>query len=39
MMPKVGRKRFSYSKRGRMAARRYAKKKGKKVSYEKVGLY
>jgi len=30
-MPKVGKKTFSYSKRGRAAARAHAKKTGKKV--------
>jgi len=31
-MPKVGKKHFAYSKKGKAAAKRYAKKKGKKVS-------
>ena len=30
-MPKVGGKKFSYSKKGKAAAKRYAKKTGKKV--------
>ena len=32
-MPKVGKKKFSYTKKGRTAAKKYAKKKGKKVKY------
>jgi len=32
-MPKVGKKKFSYTKKGRIAAKKYAKKKGKKVKY------
>lgn len=32
-MPKVGDKHFSYSKKGKKAAKAYAKKKGKKISY------
>ena len=31
-MPKVGKKHFSYSTKGRKAAAAYAKKKGKKVT-------
>ena len=31
-MPKVGDKRFSYSKKGKAAAKREAKKTGKKVT-------
>tara|TARA_Y100000401_G_scaffold116852_2_gene123661 strand:- start:132 stop:239 length:108 start_codon:yes stop_codon:yes gene_type:complete len=34
-MPRVGKKKFSYSKSGRAAAKRYAKKSGKKVSRRK----
>ena len=30
-MPKVGPKKFSYTKKGKAAAKRYAKKKGLKV--------
>ena len=30
-MPKVGKKKFSYTKKGKVAAKRYAKKKGLKV--------
>jgi hypothetical protein len=30
-MPNVGGKKFSYSKKGKTAAKRYAKKSGKKV--------
>ena len=32
-MPKVGKKKFSYTKKGRTAAKKYAKKKGEKVKY------
>ena len=31
-MPRVGKKHFAYSKKGKAAAKRYAKKKGKRVS-------
>lgn len=31
-MPKVGRRHFSYSKKGKQAAKRYAKKTGKRVT-------
>ena len=34
-MPKVGKKRFSYSAKGKTAAKKYAKKVGKKVSKPK----
>lgn len=34
-MPKVGGKHFSYSKKGRAAAKRYATKTGKKVKHGK----
>jgi len=34
-MPKVGKKKFSYSKSGMKKAKSYAKKKGKKVKYKK----
>jgi len=34
-MPKVGKKKFSYGKKGKAAAKRYAKKTGKKMSYHK----
>jgi len=34
-MPKVGKKHFSYSKKGRKAASTYAKKTGKKVTRKK----
>ena len=34
-MPKVGKRRFSYSKKGRTAAKRYARKTGQKVSKQK----
>ena len=30
-MPKVGKQKFRYTKKGRAAAKKYAKKKGKKV--------
>jgi hypothetical protein len=35
IMPKVGSKKFSYSKSGMAKAKAYAKKKGKKVKYKK----
>ena len=34
-MPSVGGKKFSYSKKGKAAAKRYAKKRGKKVKTRK----
>jgi len=34
-MPKVGRKKFSYSSKGKAAAKRYARKTGKKVKSRK----
>jgi hypothetical protein len=34
-MPKVGKKHFSYSKKGKKAAKAYAKKTGKKVKHKK----
>jgi hypothetical protein len=34
-MPKVGKKKFSYTKKGKKAAKRYAKKTGKKMRYGK----
>lgn len=34
-MPKVGKKKFSYSKKGKAAAKRHAKKTGKKVRSKK----
>lgn len=34
-MPSVGGKKFSYSKKGKAAAKRYAKKRGKKVKSRK----
>jgi len=34
-MPKVGKKKFSYTKRGKKAAKKYAKKTGKKVRRRK----
>jgi len=34
-MPKVGKKHFSYSSAGKKAAKRYAKKTGKKVTHKK----
>ncbi len=34
-MPKVGGKHFSYSKKGKAAAKSYAKKTGKKVTNRK----
>ncbi len=38
-MPKVGSKKFSYSSAGKRAAKRYAKKRGMKVSYKKKKKY
>ena len=32
-MPKVGKKKFSYTKKGRAAAKKYAKKRGKMGKY------
>ena len=34
-MPKVGKKKFSYTKKEKKAAKRYAKKTGKKMRYGK----
>jgi|TARA_R110002012_G_C11417452_1_gene587808 hypothetical protein len=34
-MPKVGSKKFSYTKKGKAAAKSYAKKTGKKVKSKK----
>ena len=34
-MPKVGKKKFSYTKAGKKAAKKYAKKVGKKVTGNK----
>ena len=34
-MPKVGKKKFSYSRAGKKKAKSYAKKTGKKVKYSK----
>ena len=34
-MPKVGKKHFSYSAKGKAAAKRYAKKTGKKMTNTK----
>tara|TARA_Y100000296_G_C5114872_1_gene227170 strand:+ start:329 stop:442 length:114 start_codon:yes stop_codon:yes gene_type:complete len=36
-MPTVGKKKFAYSKKGKAAAKAYAKKKGKKVAKKKRG--
>jgi len=36
-MPKVGKKQFSYTKSGKQAAAKYAKKMGKKVNSKKRG--
>lgn len=38
-MPKVGKKRFAYTKAGKKAAKSYAKKTGKKVSSSKKKKY
>jgi len=34
-MPKVGKKKFPYTKKGKKEAKKYAKKKKKKVKYKK----
>ena len=34
-MPKVGKKHFAYTKKGKKASKAYAKKRGKKVSKRK----
>jgi len=34
-MPKVGNKHFSYNKEGKKAAKEYAEKSGKKMSYSR----
>lgn len=34
-MPRVGKKKFAYTKKGKKKAKAYAKKKGKKVRYKK----
>ena len=34
-MPKVGKKKFPYTKKGKKEAKEYAKKKKKKVKYKK----
>ena len=34
-MPKVGKQKFSYTKKGKKAAKEYAKKTGKKVTRRK----
>jgi len=34
-MPKVGKKKFKYTKSGKKAAKKYAKKTGKRVSRKK----
>jgi len=34
-MPKVGKKKFAYTAKGKAAAKKYAKKKGMKVSKKK----
>tara|TARA_R110000744_G_scaffold146358_1_gene259274 strand:+ start:380 stop:538 length:159 start_codon:yes stop_codon:yes gene_type:complete len=41
-MPRVGKKHFSYTEKGKKAAKAYAKKRGKKISYKtggKVEIY
>ena len=38
-MPSVGRKKFSYTKKGKTAAKKYAKKTGKKVKKRKRRSY
>ena len=39
IMPKVGTKKFSYTKAGKTAAKKYAKKKGKKMTKTKRRSY
>ena len=34
-MPKVGNKKFAYTKKGKAAAKKYAKKTGKKIKSKK----
>ena len=36
-MPKVGKKKYSYTKKGRKAARKASKSTGKPVRYDKAG--
>ena len=36
-MPKVGKKKFSYTKKGKTAAKKYAKKTGKKMKKSRRG--
>ncbi len=36
-MPTVGKKKFAYTKKGKAAAKKYAKSKGKKVKTKKGG--
>ena len=38
-MPKVGKRHFSYSKKGQAAAKSYARKTGQKVTKKKKGGY
>ena len=38
-MPKVGKKKFGYTKKGKSAAKKYAKKTGKKVVKRKRKSY
>ena len=38
-MPSVGRKKFGYTKKGKAAAKKYAKKTGKKVKKRKRRSY
>lgn len=41
-MPRVGKKHFSYTEKGKKEAKAYAKKRGKKISYKtggKVEIY
>ncbi len=38
-MPKVGGKKFPYTKKGKSAAKKYAKKSGKKMMMEEKGMY
>tara|TARA_Y100001968_G_C18838670_1_gene472514 strand:- start:104 stop:223 length:120 start_codon:yes stop_codon:yes gene_type:complete len=34
-MPKIGKKKFPYTKKGKAAAKKYAKKTGKKITKKK----
>lgn len=38
-MPRVGKKKFPYSRKGKKAAKAHAKKTGKKLEMEQMGVY